>query len=195
MDDVALDYRPRMPRVITAIIMGAIALASLAALLWPSLPMNQLATTEPTAVGVIRRQVEGADMAGRVGANAPDGSTRTLASLRGKVVVMNFWATWCKPCRTEMPLLNSVARGSDAVFLSVDLQEDGARARSFFDQLALDRLDPILDLDGQTTRRYGVVGLPATFFIDGQGVIRSIERGEFSDANAIRAEIAKASGR
>jgi len=69
-----------------------------------------------------------------------------------------------------MPLLNSVARGSDAVFLAVDLQEDGAKARSFFDQLALDRLDPILDLDGQTTRRYGVLtGLPQTFFIDAQG--------------------------
>lgn len=192
------DYRPRMPRVVTAIVVGAIALASLAALLWPSLPMNQVAGG-PTQVGVIRRPIDGPDMAGRVGAlapdfewNAPDGSTRTLATLRGKVVVMNFWATWCQPCRTEMPMLNSVARGSDAVFLAVDLQEDGAKVRSFFDQLALDRLEPILDLDGQTTRRYGVVGLPATFFIDAQGVIRHIERGQFADADAIRAGIAKA---
>ncbi len=192
------DYRPRMPRIVTAIVVGAIAFASLAALLWPSLPMNQVAGG-PTQVGVIRRQIDGPDMAGRVGAlapdfewNAPDGSTRTLATLRGKVVVMNFWATWCKPCRTEMPMLNSVARGSDAVFLAVDLQEDGAKARSFFDQLALDRLEPILDLDGQTTRRYGVVGLPATFFIDAQGVIRHVERGEFANADAIREGIAKA---
>jgi cytochrome c biogenesis protein CcmG/thiol:disulfide interchange protein DsbE len=159
--------------------------------------MNQLATG-PTQVGVIRRQIDGPNMAGRVGAhapdferNAPDGSTRTLATLRGKVVVVNFWATWCKPCRTEMPMLNSVARGSDAVFLAVDLQEDGAKARSFFDQLALDRLEPILDLDGQTTRRYGVVGLPVTFFIDGQGVIRHVERGELTDADAVRDGIAK----
>jgi cytochrome c biogenesis protein CcmG/thiol:disulfide interchange protein DsbE len=178
-------------------VVGAIALASLAALLWPSLPMNQLATG-PTQVGIIRRQIDGPNMAGRVGAlapdfewNAPDGSTRTLATLRGKVVVMNFWATWCKPCRTEMPMLNSVARGSDAVFLAIDLQEDGAKARSFFDQLALDRLEPILDLDGQTTRRYGVVGLPVTFFIDGQGVIRYVERGELTDADAVRDGIAK----
>ena len=191
--------RPRMPRVVTAVVVGAIALASLAALVWPSLPMNQ-GVAGPTQVGVIRRQIDGPNMAGRVGAqapdfewNAPDGSTRTLASLRGKVVVMNFWATWCKPCRTEMPLLNSVARGSDAVFLAVDLQEDGAKARSFFDQLALDRLDPILDLDGQTTRRYGVLtGLPQTFFIDAQGVIQHIERGELTDANLIREAIAKA---
>ena len=198
-DTVVEDYRPRMPRVVTAVVVGAIALASLAALVWPSLPMNQ-AAGGPTQVGVIRRQVDGPNMAGRVGApapdfewNAPDGSTRTLESLRGKVVVMNFWATWCKPCRTEMPLLNSVARGSDAVFLAIDLQEDGAKARSFFDQLALDRLDPILDLDGQTTRRYGVLtGLPQTFFIDAQGVVQHIERGELTDANAIRDGIAKA---
>jgi thiol-disulfide isomerase/thioredoxin len=193
------DYRPRMPRVVTAIVVGAIALASLAALVWPSLVTGDEATG-PTRMGIIRRQIDGPDMAGRVGANAPDfewhapdGSTRTLAGLRGKVIVMNFWATWCKPCRTEMPLLNGVARGSDAVFLAIDLQEDGARARSFFDQLALDRLEPILDLDGQTTRRYGVVtGLPQTFFIDAQGVIRYIERGEFTDAEEIRAAIALA---
>ena len=198
IDNVMEDYRPRMPRVVTAIVVGAIALASLAALLWPSLPMNQVAGG-PTQVGVIRRQIDGPDMAGRVGAvapdfewNAPDGSTRTLATLRGKVVVLNFWATWCKPCRTEMPMLNGVARGSDAVFLAVDLQEDGAKARSFFDQLALDRLEPVLDLDGQTTRRYGVVGLPVTFFIDGQGVIRYVERGELTGADAIREGIAKA---
>ncbi len=197
-EDVIQDYRPRMPRLVTAIVVGAIAVASLAALLWPSLPMNQDATG-PTKVGVIRRQIDGPDMAGRVGAvapdfewNAPDGSTRTLSSLHGKVVVVNFWATWCKPCRTEMPALNSVARGSDAVFLAVDLQEDGARARSFFDQLALDRLDPLLDLDGQTTRRYGVVGLPVTFFIDGQGVIRHVERGEVMDQGVIREGLAKA---
>jgi thiol-disulfide isomerase/thioredoxin len=198
-ESVIDDYRPRMPRVVTAIVVGAIALASLAALVWPALTMDQSAVG-PTRVGVIRRQIDGPDMAGRVGAmapdfewNAPDGSTRTLASLRGKVVVVNFWATWCKPCRTEMPLLNSVARGSDAVFLAIDLQEDGARARSFFDQLAIDRLEPILDLDGQTTRRYGVItGLPQTFFIDGQGVIRYIERGEFTDADAIRLAVEKA---
>ncbi len=198
IDGIVDDYRPHMPRTVAAIIVGAIALASLAALVWPQLPMNQPATG-PTQVGVIRRQIDGPNMAGRIGStapdfewNAPDGSTRTLASLRGKVVVINFWATWCKPCRSEMPALNAVARGSDAVFLAVDLQEDGAKVRSFLDQLALDRLEPVLDLDGQTTRRYGVVGLPATFFVDAQGVIRHIQRGEVMDQSVVREGIAKA---
>jgi thiol-disulfide isomerase/thioredoxin len=187
-----------MPRVVTALIVGAIALASLAALLWPSLATEQL-VTGPTAVGVIRRQIQGPEMAGRVGAlapdfewNAPDGSTRTLASLRGKVVVINFWATWCKDCRTEMPALNSVARDSDAVFLAIDMLEDGARARSFFDQLRLDHLDPIIDLDGRTTYRYGFRGLPMTYFVDAEGVVRHIEYGALKDQDEIRALIAKA---
>lgn len=198
-EEVIQDYRPRMPRVVTAIVVGAIALASLAALLWPSLPTNQLATG-PTQVGVIRRQIDGPDQAARIGAaapdfewNAPDGTTRTLLSLRGKIVVVNFWATWCRDCRTELPALNSVARGGDVVFLAIDLQEDGARARSFFDQLRLDSLDPLLDLDGMTTRRYGVItGLPQTFFIDAQGVIRHIERGALTNTDEIRQGIAKA---
>jgi thiol-disulfide isomerase/thioredoxin len=197
-EDVTLDYRPRMPRVVTAIVVGAIAVASLAALVWPSLPMNEVATG-PTQVGVIRRQIDGPDMAGRVGAiapdfewNAPDGSTRTLSSLRGRVVVINFWATWCRDCRTEMPLLNSVARDGDAVFLAIDLLEDGRRARSFLDQLRLDHLEPILDLDARTTYRYGYRGLPATYFIDAQGVIRHVESGPLTSANEIRELIAKA---
>ena len=192
------DFRPRMPRVVTAIVVGAIALASLAALVWPSLPVNELATG-PTQVGIIRRQIDGPNMAGRVGAlapdfewNAPDGSTRTLASLRGRVVVINFWATWCRDCRTEMPLLNSVARDGDAVFLAIDLLEDGRRTRSFLDQLRLDHLEPILDLDGRTTYRYGYRGLPATYFIDAQGVIRHVESGPLTSVNEIRELIAKA---
>lgn len=191
------DYRPRMPRVVTAIVVGAIALASLASLVWPSLTMDP--ATGPTRVGVISRQIGGPGMAGRVGANAPDfewhspdGSTRTLASLRGKVVVINFWTTSCLPCRTEMPLLEGVARDGDAVFLAINMQEDGRRARSFFDQLRLDHLQPILDLDGRTTYRYGFLGLPATYFVDPDGVIRYIERGAFVSADEVREAIAKA---
>ncbi len=192
------DLRPRMPKAITALIVGAIALASLAALLWPSLSGGQL-FAGPTQVGVIRRQIEGPGMAGRVGAtapdfewNAPDGSTKKLSDLRGKVVVVNFWATWCEPCRQEMPAMNRVARSSDAVFLAVDLLEDGAKVRSFFDQLALDRLEPILDTDRATALRYGAVSLPVTFFVDPTGTIRHVEYGQVQDEDAIRRGIAKA---
>ncbi len=192
------DLRPRMPRAIAGIIVGAIALASLAALAWPSLPVPPL-FVGPTEVGVIRRLVPDPEAAPRIGGvapdfewNAPDGSTRKLSDLRGKVVVMNFWATWCEPCREEMPALNRVAGSSDAAFLVVNLMEDGAKARSFLDSLALDRLTPLLDLDGAVARRYSVLQLPQTFFVDATGVIRHIEHGGVLDDAAIRRGIDKA---
>src|SRR5437763_1386556 len=83
-----------------AIIIGAIAVASGTALVWPYLPFNR-EFTGPTNVGVIRRQIEGDGMGGRIGAiapdfewNAPNGKTLSLSDLRGKTVVINFWATW-----------------------------------------------------------------------------------------------------
>lgn len=192
------DLRPRMPRAIAAVIIGAIALASLAAIAWSSLPVTQL-FIGPTEVGVIRRVIPDANAAPRITGiapdfewNAPDGKTVKLSDLRGKVVVINFWATWCEPCRQEMPAMQRVARSSDAVFLAVDLMEDGAKVRGFMDSLALDRLTPLLDLDGAVARRYAVLQLPQTFFIDAAGVIRHIEHGGVLDDAAVRRGIEKA---
>ncbi len=192
------ELRPQMPRLVAAIIVGAIALASLAALLWPSLPVAQI-FGGPTQVGVIRRLIDDPAAAPRISAlapdfewNAPDGKTTKLSDLRGKVVVMTFWATWCQPCRQEMPAMQRVAASTDAVFLAVDLLEDGAKVRSFMDSLALDRLTPLLDTDGAVTRRYSVLELPQTFFIDPKGVIRHIEHGGVLDDSAVRKGIDKA---
>lgn len=168
-----------LPRWIAAIIIGAIALASLTALLWPLL----IRPSTPTDAGVIRAQIEGEGVAGRIGAIAPDfewigddGQTRRLSTYRGKIVVVNFWATWCEPCRREMPALQRVAESEpDVVVLEVNLMESGDTARSFLDSLGLDRLQPVLDSDGATTRRYGVLSIPSTFFIDKDGVIRHLE--------------------
>ena len=184
-----------LPRWIAAIIIGAIALASLAALLWPVL--NKPATV--TDAGVIRAQIEADGAAGRIGAPAPDfewtsldGQTLRLSTYRGKVVVVNFWATWCPPCREEMPALQRVAASEpDVIVLEVDLMEPSDKARSFLDSLGLDRLQPVLDSDGATTRRFGVLSLPSTFFVDKTGVIRHLELTAMSEAQ-IRTGIQKA---
>ena len=167
-----------LPRWIAAIIIGAIALASLAALLWPF-----LRTETSVAGGVIRAQIAANGAAGRIGATAPDfewtgpdGETLRLSSYRGKVVVVNFWATWCPGCRQEMPALQRVAASEpDVLVLEVDLMEPADRARGFLDSLGLDRLQPVFDSDGATTRRYGVLSLPSTFFVDKDGIIRHLE--------------------
>jgi len=184
-----------LPRWIAAIIIGAIALASLTALLWPLL-MKPATSSD---AGVIRAQIEQDGAAGRIGATAPDfewtgpdGQTLRLSTYRGKVVVVNFWATWCAPCREEMPALQRVAASEpNVVVLEVDLMETGDKARSFLDSLGLDRLQPVLDTDGATTRRYGVLTLPSTFFIDKDGVIRHLELRQMSEA-LIRTGIQKA---
>jgi thiol-disulfide isomerase/thioredoxin len=186
-----------LPRWLAALIVGAIALASGVALLWPVLNRS---FTGPTEVGVIRAQIDGAGMGGRISAlapdfeyNTPDGKTTKLSDLRGKVVVINFWATWCRPCREEMPALQRVASAnSDVVFLEIDMQEPGDKVRSFIDQLGLDLLVPVLDTDGATTKRYGVLSFPSTFFVDATGVVRHIEIGGPMTDDEIRSGIAKA---
>jgi thiol-disulfide isomerase/thioredoxin len=194
----AVDVRPQLPRWIAAIIIGAIALASLAALVAPMLGLPQV-FGGPTQVGVIRRLVDDPGAAPRITGiapnfewNAPDGTTKKLSDLRGKPVVLTFWATWCAPCRQEMPAMQRVAGSGDATFLAVDLLEDGTRVRGFMESLALDRLQPLLDLDGAVTRKYAVLELPQTFFIDAQGVIRHIEHGAILDDAAVKRGIDKA---
>ena len=183
-----LDDRERFPRPIVLVIVGAIAAATLLALFWPALPFNEgrRIVLSPTKVGVITRQIENAGAAGREGAPAPDfewiapsGARVSLGSLRPKGVVVNFWATWCEPCKKEMPLMDrAAAEHPDVVFLAVDLDEDGDRIRTFFDQIGLQRLEPLLDVDLVTTKRYAVLSLPSTFFVDAGGTIRHVRIGE-----------------
>lgn len=192
--ELSADARPRLPRLVTAISVGAIALGSLVALVWPLLPFADGTFSGQTRVGIVTRTIDSPDAAGIVGRPAPDfewvtatGSTTKLSDLRGGPVVVNYWATWCLPCRQEMPALERAARADDRTrFIAVDLDEDGGRIRSFFDQLALERLQPVLDRGAQTARRFGVVSLPTTFFIGADGVVRHVEIGGPMSEDTIR---------
>ena len=129
----------------------------------------------------------------RPGAQAPQialqvvgGGTSDLTAERGKVVLVNFWATWCEPCKSEMPGLQQLADElSDRSFVlySVDLQEDGPQVEAFQRQYGL-KLYAVLDANGDVTRAYGVRALPATFLIDQQGVVRQQRLGPLLAGNA-----------
>lgn len=198
----ALNEGPALPRAITGLILAAIALASLAALVWPALPLGARRAPPPAAgpVGVIYRDLEIEGSAGRIGAPVPEfewidpaGQVRTLAALRGHPLVINFWATWCVPCREEMPALERAAiTHPDVVFLEIDLMEDGDRVRGFFDSLEVRTLQPLLDPSGSVARRYSVFSLPTTFFVDRSGVIAHIEIGGPMKDETIARGIAKA---
>jgi peroxiredoxin len=121
----------------------------------------------------------------REGFPAPDftlmtleGEPATLSAYRGKVVIVNLWASWCAPCRAEMPTIQKLYaanREGGLVVLAVNstIQDSEASARSFVNELGL-TFPVLLDVDGAVSRRYLLRALPSTFIIDRQGVIRTV---------------------
>jgi cytochrome c biogenesis protein CcmG/thiol:disulfide interchange protein DsbE len=115
-----------------------------------------------------------------------DGKPVGLETFRGKPLVMNFFATWCDPCRDEMPLINDLASKSSKEGYSVlgIAVEDGRAAVTEYAKEAKLVFPIALDLNSTVKRAYRIFGPPATFFIDGQGVIREIVIGPITPQRA-----------
>jgi len=104
-------------------------------------------------------------------------SALSLSNFKGKAVVLNFWASWCDPCKEEVPLLESAwkqlqAQGKDVVFLGIDFRESNNDAISFL-QLYSITYPTALDADGSAASKYGVTSLPQTIFINRNGIVMS----------------------
>jgi cytochrome c biogenesis protein CcmG/thiol:disulfide interchange protein DsbE len=117
-----------------------------------------------------------------------DGGRVDLAALRGRPVVVNFWATWCEPCVREFPLLARAAAGHRAARLAVVgvlYQDQPDAARAFVRQHG--GTWPVgEDADGRTAAAWGVVGLPHTFFVRPDGTLASHQLGELTPAKLDR---------
>ena len=121
------------------------------------------------------------------------GSPVTLESLRGRPVVVNFWATWCVPCFEEHAALTSAARSlGDVHFLGVVYEDEEARIEAFLRERG-SSYPSLVDPDGKTAIAYGVFGVPETFFIDPSGRLIDKHVGPL-DRQTIAAFVAKAAG-
>ncbi|HYM83895.1 MAG TPA: TlpA disulfide reductase family protein [Candidatus Dormibacteraeota bacterium] len=109
-----------------------------------------------------------------------DGSTVDLATFRGKPVVVNFWASWCVPCRAEFPVIRDAAAAhakDGLVVVGVLYKDEADPARSFVSSFGA-RWPTVVDADGSVAAEYRVVAPPQSYFIDARGVLRGMQIGE-----------------
>ena len=108
-----------------------------------------------------------------------DSTPIALRDLRGQVVLINIWATWCPPCRAEMPAIQQAYasyRDRGFIVLAVNQREDATTITPFLEQHAL-TFPTLLDHDGMVSATYQASALPSSFFVDRRGVIRAVYHG------------------
>ncbi len=97
----------------------------------------------------------------------------TSADLKkGKITLVNIWASWCIPCREEQPLLLKLAQRSDIQVVGINNKDDTAKARNFLNMMGNPFSAIGVDPSGRATIDFGTYGVPETFLVDGQGIIR-----------------------
>lgn len=144
----------------------------MAALLVPAvLPAAELTQEEIRAVG-LQPLKEGTAIVD-FELESLGGGTRTLSSFKGKVVFLNFWATWCGPCRQEMPSMERLyqrLKGEGLEVVAVNLQEDGKSVQKFVDEYKL-TFPILLDKTGRVGSTYGARSIPTTYIVDRNGFV------------------------
>jgi peroxiredoxin len=129
---------------------------------------------------------DGIYIAPEIGAYAPEinqptrvGNTVSLSALRGESVIINFWATWCVPCQTEMPELQSLHENTGGRILGVNIGESQESISTWVERFDL-TFDIVLDPNGLIYSQYHVRGQPSTYVVDPDGIITHIFYGAVS---------------
>lgn len=152
------------------------------------------------AMGLLLPSCSGSAPAPSVGKPAPDfqlpslgGQIVTLSDFRGRPVLINFWASWCGPCRYEMPFLQRLHEDKawadkGLVILAIDIGEAPETVREFVANYRLS-FTVLLDTKQEVALAYNVRGIPTTFLIDKGGVIRDIKIGAFASKAEIEGRL------
>jgi cytochrome c biogenesis protein CcmG, thiol:disulfide interchange protein DsbE len=164
--------KPRVPRA-AVVALGAAIVVVVGTLLFVSLRSRPSSTAAPAGATVAGRAVVGRP-APTFTATDLDGRRVTLASYRGRALIVSFGASWCHPCRQEYPLLVAAAaeHGRTLAIVSVMHDDLSGDARAFVREFHA-RWPAINDDSNAISSAYGVVGVPQTFFITPEGVVQS----------------------
>jgi thiol-disulfide isomerase/thioredoxin len=146
----------------------------------PRRALRALALLASLAIASAAGALEAGQRAPAVTGSRLDGKGRlSLAELRGKVVYLDFWASWCKPCALSLPTLDGFRKefpSKDFAVLAVNVDHDPALARAFLSRRPVG-YPSLGDPKGELPVRFGVQTMPTSFLIDRQGVIRRVHRG------------------
>ena len=135
-----------------------------------------------------------------VGKQAPDfqlpnleGETASLNDFKGKPILLNFWASWCGPCRYEMPYMQDIYEewpDNELVLMTINLGDSPAKVQEFLQTSNLS-LPVLLDSHNEVAKQYAIQYLPTTFFIDKDGVIQEKIVGAFQNKAQIETNLSK----
>jgi thiol-disulfide isomerase/thioredoxin len=203
---------PRHTPLLSPLLRGAIAAALLAviagALIFVRARGDDGGAAGPTLAGAPTRtateppEIDLGPMDGRaplIGQPAPDfalrdldGAVVKLSDLRGKVVWINFWATWCRPCKKELPDIQALSDEypDDLAVLAINWQESADDARAYFEDNNL-TMRVLLDRSGGVFDQYRLTGLPNSFFIDRAGTLAAFQWGPLTESK-MRERLAQA---
>jgi peroxiredoxin len=125
---------------------------------------------------------------------ARDGGSVQLSSLKGQVVMINFWATWCGPCRQEMPLLEQIHAKYEPLgftLLGVNVEPDSAAATAWLEGMPV-TFPVLFDTKNAVAGAFGVMGMPSSVFVDREGRVRHVHRGYKPGDEAQYADVIRA---
>ena len=144
----------------------------------------------------------GAEQGARIGNQAPDfqlpsldGQTVSLSNFQGKPVLINFWTTWCPPCRAEMPFIQQIFKDEEwsdkgLVILAINIGESPSTVKRFIESYGFS-FPVLLDTRGDVALKYGIRPIPVSFFIDKDGIIQVKVIGAFPSKAAIEKSLSQ----